>query len=108
MHLEVDNSRFKIGLVQEHLLRMRVNLDCANETEATVLGIFFGKISGSPVVTGEVTTSKSMAYVIKAKLLAMLIKMLLPLGVTRPLIVTTSLPMMGVLIAVNPVATLMQ
>ena len=87
---------------------MRVNLDCANETEATVLGIFFANISGRPNVTGEVTTSKRMVHVIKAKLLAMLIKMLLPLGVTRPLIVTTCLPMMGVLIAVNLVATLRQ
>ena len=106
--MEVDNSRFKSGLVQEPLLHMRVNLDCANETEATVLGLFFANISGRPVVTGEETTSKSMVYVIKANLLAMLLKMLLPLGVTKPLIVTTCLPMMGVLIAVNPVATLRQ
>ena len=61
----------KIGLVREHLLRTAVNLDCANETEATVLGVFFAKISGRSVVTGEETTTKSMVYVIKGKVCLM-------------------------------------
>ena len=55
----------KLGLTVEELLKTSVGLDCANNIEAGVLGVFFAKISGNSIVSGDKLIVNRMVYVIK-------------------------------------------
>ena len=67
-------------MIERQLLGMKLNLDCANETEATVLGVFFAKTSGRSILTGEETTARSLVYVIKGRVCLLSKSTLMALG----------------------------
>ena len=54
-----------LGLGIEHLLPSEINLNCANQTAAGNLGVFFAKVRGEHYMTGEVVESRSMVYVVE-------------------------------------------
>ena len=53
-----------IGLDVSCLLRTKVELDCADGTPASTLGVFMAKIRGKCLDTNQELTSQSMVYVI--------------------------------------------
>jgi hypothetical protein len=61
----VNKARLKkLGLTEKHLLKTQLNLDCANETSAGVLGAFFALVS-SKSLSGKKKTVRVLVYVIK-------------------------------------------
>ena len=57
----------EIGMRPDLLLPTTVSLNCANQTEAGVLGMFLAKISGKSVVSGEEITAHSQVFVVRGK-----------------------------------------
>ena len=56
-----------VGVQPDLLLPTTVSLNCANQTEAGVLGMFLAKISGKSVVSGEEITAHSQVFVVRGK-----------------------------------------
>ena len=54
----------KFGLQIQHLLRSKMTLNCANNSLAGNLGVFFARIKGRHYKTNELIETKSMVYVI--------------------------------------------
>ena len=56
-----------LGLGIDCLLPSEINLNCANDTTAGNLGVFFAKVRGEHYITGEVVESRTMVYVTEGK-----------------------------------------
>ena len=56
-----------MGLLTKDLLPTVVSLNCANLTEAGVLGMFYAKVSGKSVVDEKEITASCQVYVVKGK-----------------------------------------
>jgi hypothetical protein len=68
------------GLEIKHLLRTRMELNCANAAPTGMLGVFYARIKGKHYKTGNMIETKAMLYVIEGDVCLLSRKTLKPLG----------------------------